>query len=447
MNRQSGTSECKGVKGNIDVDIGSSILRSKEMIMQQLGSEPTGKAMKYQKVGPQEFVDFEYEEVSIENIKLACSKHFNSTLPAGMVCDILASQNGPSCTKLSHLSNFKTVYVRFIKGKAYDSVFKLPSLASKSIDSRILLRPPFHSMKLIPPSLAGSITSHQHKQPDRKSYPEKDTESTRVYAKGISVSTMLRLRKLVSNVEKLPELVEVSEFNIHNMTWSAPKHLSFIIEDNPFAEDGFRHVFKAKENGKDCVIKKFFESTMDNMKELNSNLVIKESVETLARKSIQMHMLALNFAEQLKESISGNEKQNFCETFSYKRTKLGRIIKTNEFVTIEDFIQGDFEKYINNDGTVSSNNSASDRVLKAECLAHSSYQKLNHELMLLDIQGVGYQLYHAESATATGLCSDDCELRFCMGNLATEACSLFLTFHVCNKYCGICGLQKNEPEL
>ena len=235
--------------------------------------------MKYQKVGPQEFVDFEYEEVSIENIKLACRKHLNSTLPAGMVCDILASQNGPSCTKLSHLSNFKTVYVRFIKGRAYDSVFKLPStnysVASKSIDSRILLRPPFHSMKLIPPSLACSSTSHQHKQPDRKSYPEKDTKSTRVYAKSISVSTMLRLGKLVSNVEKLPELVEVSEFNIHNMTWSAPKNLSFIIEDNPYAEGGFRHVFKAKENGKDCVIKKFLESTMDNMKELNSNLVIK----------------------------------------------------------------------------------------------------------------------------------------------------------------------------
>ena len=139
------------------------------------------------------------------------------------------------------------------------------SLASKSIDSRILLRPPFHSMKLIPPSLAGSSTSHQHKQPNRKSYLRKDTKSTRVYAKSVSVSTMLQFGKLVSNVEQLTELVEVSEFNIHNMTWSAPKKLSFIIEDNPFAEGGF----KAKENGKDCVIKKFLESTMDNMKELN----------------------------------------------------------------------------------------------------------------------------------------------------------------------------------
>ena len=56
-----------------------------------------------------------------------------------------------------------------------------------------------------------------------------------------------------------------------------------------------------------------------------------------------MHMLALNFEEQLKASVSGKEKQNFGETFSYKKAKLGRIIKTNEFVTIEDFIQGDFE--------------------------------------------------------------------------------------------------------
>ena len=37
--------------------------------------------------------------------------------------------------------------------------------------------------------------------------------------------------------------------------------------------------------------------------------------------------------------------------------------------------------------------------LKAECLVHFTYESTNQKLMLLDIQGSGYQLYDPEIAT------------------------------------------------
>ena len=60
--------------------------------------------MKYKKIGPQEFVDFDFEEFTFMNIKKACLQHFAQRLPSRMVCDILATQNGPSCSKLSHIT-------------------------------------------------------------------------------------------------------------------------------------------------------------------------------------------------------------------------------------------------------------------------------------------------------------------------------------------------------
>ena len=74
-----------------------SILAAKELTVQLLATEPTGTSKKYCRLGPQEFVEFKDREVSIESLKKACFKHFNRRIPAGMVCDLLASGRGPSC--------------------------------------------------------------------------------------------------------------------------------------------------------------------------------------------------------------------------------------------------------------------------------------------------------------------------------------------------------------
>ena len=87
----------EAIKKNGEGKFGSTILNAGEMVVQQLESEPSGVAMKYKKTGPKEFVEFNYDEFSIENLMKACLLHFESRIPANMTCDILAGQNGPSC--------------------------------------------------------------------------------------------------------------------------------------------------------------------------------------------------------------------------------------------------------------------------------------------------------------------------------------------------------------
>ena len=68
-------------------DVGSNILKCKKLTIQPLESVPSGKAKKYERSGPQEFVDFDETLVSIEHIRDACDKHFAGRIP-GQWCTL-----------------------------------------------------------------------------------------------------------------------------------------------------------------------------------------------------------------------------------------------------------------------------------------------------------------------------------------------------------------------
>ena len=101
----------KNEKGNI--------LEREELVVQRPSSEVSGKAQKYTRVGPCEFVQYDEEELSIEGIKVACEKHFSPSLERkGLSCDVLAGEQGPSChsfiwlgklPKLHHMRNGQTL--------------------------------------------------------------------------------------------------------------------------------------------------------------------------------------------------------------------------------------------------------------------------------------------------------------------------------------------------
>ena len=69
----------------------------------KLASEPDNK-QKYKPLQPREFVPFEYNELTLANLKSACAAHFR--LPAAS-CDILVSDKGPSCTYISQIPHRK----------------------------------------------------------------------------------------------------------------------------------------------------------------------------------------------------------------------------------------------------------------------------------------------------------------------------------------------------
>ena len=74
-----------------------------EIIVQRLASEADTKQT-FRPVQPREFVNFEYEELPLVNLKKACAAHFN--LPAS-TCDVLVSNKGPSCTSIAQIPHRK----------------------------------------------------------------------------------------------------------------------------------------------------------------------------------------------------------------------------------------------------------------------------------------------------------------------------------------------------
>ena len=96
-------------------------------------------------------------------------------------------------------------------------------------------------------------------------------------------------------------------------------------------------------------------------------------------------------------------------------------------VTIEEFVQGEFHKYVNNNGFhIPSTSVEFDEVYeKAQGLVHHSYQISEKKLMLLDVQGSFFKLYDPEIATTDLLVNDASldsnKVNFCAGNLSCIA--------------------------
>lgn len=91
--------------------------------------------------------------------------------------------------------------------------------------------------------------------------------------------------------------------------------------------------------------------------------------------------------------------------------------KIDKFVMIEEFVDGIFQKYINNDGTLNLTNSSLELQAKVECLAHYSFVKSKETLIILDIQGCGYTLFDPEIASLHSN-TDNGVYLFGMGNLS-----------------------------
>ena len=80
------------------------------------------------------------------------------------------------------------------------------------------------------------------------------------------------------------------------------------------------------------------------MKQLNIK-EMSETAESHTKKVVQMHHLAARMAVNLSTAVKKANKQRlFGQTFQYQDIFLGKI--EEEFVTIEEFISGEFIKYI-----------------------------------------------------------------------------------------------------
>lgn len=151
-----------------------------------------------------------------------------------------------------------------------------------------------------------------------------------------------------------------------------------------------------------------------------------------------MHTLAKNFADQLALKVQKDDLIEFGKALQCGKLYIGKELDNGEFVTVEEYIDGNFLKYLNNNGMVCVKTSA--LLEKAECLAHFGDEKWSHKLMFLDIQSTGHKLNDPEIAS-TELLEND-EFPFCTGNLSQTAIDTFIGSHHCISYCKSLGLPK-----
>ena len=155
---------------------------------------------------------------------------------------------------------------------------------------------------------------------------------------------------------------------LENINWSLlPQNMEFVIEKDVLGSGGFRQAFKARSSSPNFsnaiwVVQKYLPSAT---KEITED--IKITIEEHTRKGVQMHTLPKNIAEQHGKKGQELVSKEFGETVKFRNIYLAKV--DGECLTLEEFIEGKFEKYMNNtgEGCISDENVMGQ---KAEYLSH-----------------------------------------------------------------------------
>ena len=154
-----------------------------------------------------------------------------------------------------------------------------------------------------------------------------------------------------------------------------------------------------------------------------------------------MHAVARNITAVFTSKVP----TEFGESFTFSKIYYSNLDDQN--VTVEEFVPGTFQKYVNNDGKSVVPTESDNEVIyeKAQCLCHFSYVYTDKKLMLLDLQGAKYHLYDSEIATASlcGISDEPTEIYFCVGNITFQGIEEFLIDHICNRFSKFMNLPSN----
>ena len=262
--------------------------------------------------------------------------------------------------------------------------------------------------------------------------PTKAAEVAQSYPASVSIAQLLNAGKFVKPTSRTKTVLNLESFDLLNKEWKTEKCLTLFVDDDKFASGAFRDAFKGTpESGSQCkkqwVIKKYNDKSKNTIVD-----TIKTTVEIHTRKQVQMHTVA----RQLTKRFSSIVPEEFGQSFAYNKVFYSRF--NDEPVTVEEFVSGQFTKYVNNDGNCiipkeDAHPEFKEIFDKAQCLVHYTSLITKQQLMLLDIQGSRYSLYDPEIATADLI--DEGEVFFCCGNLSSTSIDRFNNDHICNKYC------------
>lgn len=121
----------------------------------------------------------------------------------------------------------------------------------------------------------------------------------------------------------------------------------------------------------------------------------------------------------------------------YARSWLLKLRDRNDLVcSVEEYLQGSYVKYSNNNGYVGKETSTTEERERntPQSFSHFSFVASDYRLMIVDIQGVNDQYTDPQIHSADGR-------GFGAGNLGTFGMEKFLESHRCNEVCRWLGLQ------
>ena len=221
-----------GKAGRVD-----ELLRKEELVVQRLSSDVSGKQQKYSRVGPREFVAYEYDEVTADNIKAACEKHFKPRLGSNkLMCNILAGEQGPSCKSVDQIPNMTVIHIWFIEPVGLEGSLDVDT--ADSVDYSIL--PPAFKKKRddTPFSNSSSSKSILEQVKYRHAVP------TVTVPKSLSIREMLQLGKVINDSA---EPITLHRFDMGTMTWCGTRiTVDFKVEKEPLGSGGFRKAYRAR---------------------------------------------------------------------------------------------------------------------------------------------------------------------------------------------------------
>ena len=156
-------------------------------MVQRMSENPCGRLKKFEPLEPRKFVPFStFQTLSLENIKIACERHY--AMPEG-TCDVLASNQGPSCTRFDQMKGKKIYLIRFIQ-------------ADQNLDSSHQVRQYLGSSNL--PGSSKTGTSHTPKENSLL------VPAPSKFAKSVSLVDLLKAGRIIK--KKAPEILHLEKF-------------------------------------------------------------------------------------------------------------------------------------------------------------------------------------------------------------------------------------------
>ena len=149
--------------------------------------------------------------------------------------------------------------------------------------------------------------------------------------------------------------MQLEEFKINEKAWAQPFEVTLsLAKKKPPATplSGLSH--------RKYVLKKVQEQKVDEIEKLL------KAIEQHARKAVQMNALARNFCLVLAREVL----VEYGQVLNYTKVYFGKLY--GEFVTLEDYLEGKFQKYVNSSGEIFGK---SELTLEAESFCHYIYER------------------------------------------------------------------------